>query len=68
LQTWTIPGGVYLREKMRDWTARVQDIGKRFAAMAEQAGDRFDESRPGVEFYRNESELILLLPVRAKKA
>jgi hypothetical protein len=68
LQTWAIPGGMYLREKMTDWTTRVQDIGKTFVAMAEQAGNRHDESRPSVEFYRSESELILLLPVRAKES
>ena len=67
LQTWSIPGGLYLREKMSDWTTRVQDIGKTFARMAEQSGNRVDESRPSVEFYRSESELILLLPVRAKE-
>lgn len=67
LPTWTIPGGVYLREKMKDWASRVPDIGKTFAMMAEPASHRLDESRPSVEFYRSESELILLLPVLAKE-
>lgn len=60
-----IPGGSYAREKMRDWAARIPDIGKTFTAMAEREKDRADDSRPSIEFYRSQDELLLLLPVRA---
>lgn len=36
LETWTIPGGLYVREKMRDWENRIADIGKTFIAMTER--------------------------------
>ena len=67
LPTWTVPGGVYVREKMKNWVTRIPDIGKTFVMMAERAGDRLDDSRPSVEFYRSQSELILLLPVLTKE-
>lgn len=63
LETWTIPGGLYVGEKMRDWENRIADIGKTFIAMTEREGDRVDSSRPSIEFYRSESELVLLLPI-----
>lgn len=65
LPTWVIPGGLYARERMNDWATRIADIGKTFVTMTEREGSRVDDSRPSIEFYRSQSELILLLPVRA---
>jgi hypothetical protein len=50
---------------MNDWATRIADIGKTFVTMTEREGSRVDDSRPSIEFYRSQSELILLLPVRA---
>jgi len=63
LATGVIPGGLYLREKMKNWMSRRDEIGKTFMAMAERERNRVDKSRPSVEFYRSQDELILLLPV-----
>lgn len=61
--TGVIPGGLYLREKMKNWMSRIDEIGKTFVAMAEREKPRVDRSRPSVEFYRSQDELILLLPI-----
>ena len=61
LETWTIPGGKYVREKMVDWTERIPEIGERFIALSEAYPA--DPERPSIEFYRSQSELHLLLPI-----
>lgn len=63
-ERWVIPGGLYVREKMENWMERVDEIGKTFVAMSERERARLDDSRPSIEFYRRQDELILLLPVR----
>jgi len=61
LPTWTIPGGKYVREKVADYRSRVEVIAETFEAMAKECGA--DRSRPEVEFYKSQSEIILLLPI-----
>jgi hypothetical protein len=61
LPTWTIPGGRYVRERVADYRSRVEVIAETFEAMAKEC--RADRSRPEVEFYRSQSEIILLLPI-----
>lgn len=68
LATGMIPGGLYLREKMKNWMSRTAEIGKTFVAMAERDPHRADESRPSVEFYRSQDELILYLPISGSGA
>jgi hypothetical protein len=63
LQTWVIPGGLYVREKMTDWASRLPEIGNAFVAMADREKARVDAARPSIEFYRSQRELILFLPV-----
>ena len=62
LPTWTIPGGKYSRRKLMNWQARIPEIGKTFQIMS-QEGER-DSSRPSIEFYRSEKELVLFLPMK----
>ena len=64
-ERWVVPGGLYAREKMKDWMSRIPDIGKAFIAMADRERSRHDKIRPSLEFYRSQDELILLLPVRS---
>jgi DNA gyrase inhibitor GyrI len=61
LPTWTIPGGKYAREKVTDYRSRVEVIAETFEAMAKEF--RADRSRPEVEFYKSQREIILLLPI-----
>src|SRR5688572_17326882 len=66
LATGVIPGGLYFREKLKNWMNRIDEIGKTFMAMTEREKPRVDHSRPSIEFYRSQDELVLLLPIRPK--
>ncbi|MDA4128947.1 MAG: GyrI-like domain-containing protein [Thaumarchaeota archaeon] len=65
LEEGTIPGGVYARRKIDDWESKVPRLALMFEEMASQ--NPVDVTRPSVEFYRSQKELILLLPVRASE-
>lgn len=58
LETWTIPGGLFLRRRLE---GGPENIATTIAAMAETALK--DTSRPVIEIYKRENEVILLLPV-----
>jgi hypothetical protein len=61
LPTWTIPGGKYLREKIDGWSSRPEVMGETFESMS---GERdSDLTRPSIEFYKSQREVILLLPI-----
>jgi hypothetical protein len=61
LDTFIIPGGRYIRKKMKDWLERIPKIEKTFISLAKQHPS--DPERPSIEFYRSQKELILFLPV-----
>jgi len=61
LQTWTIPGGAYARRKLERWSERLPEIGKTFEALAAEYSR--DPTRPNVEFYRSQKELLLFMAV-----
>jgi hypothetical protein len=62
LETGTLPGGRYLRERIRgEPPALYERIGPTFEEMLKEA--KPDETRPSVEFYRRHDEIDLLLPV-----
>jgi predicted transcriptional regulator YdeE len=62
LERGTIPGGRYLRVRVRGEPPEVYErIGPTFAELEKTAD--VDASRPSVEFYRRRDEIDLLLPV-----
>jgi DNA gyrase inhibitor GyrI len=61
LPAWTIPGGKYAREKVMDYSSRVEVIGETFESMSKEY--KSDPNRPSIEFYRSQREVILLLPI-----
>jgi hypothetical protein len=62
LENGTLPGGRYLRAKLRgEPPALYERIKPTFDAMMEQA--KPDESRPTLEHYRRHDEIDLLLPI-----
>jgi hypothetical protein len=61
LPTWTIPGGPYAREKLKNWPEHVSEIGTVFDQLAQEHPG--DPDRPRVEYYRSQDELHLLLPI-----
>jgi hypothetical protein len=62
LPTWIIPGGKYSRRKMMNWEDNPPEIGRTFQRMREECEP--DTSRPSIEFYRSQKELVLFLPVK----
>jgi len=61
LELWSIPGGKYATEKMKNWVNNIEMIGKTFEQLAHMI--EIDESRPQIEFYRSQKELIVMVPV-----
>jgi integron-associated effector binding protein len=62
LENWTLPGGRYLRARLRgEPPALYEQIKPTFDALMRQA--TADETRPSLEHYRRHDELDLLLPI-----
>jgi len=62
LESGTLPGGRYLRARLRGEPPEVYErIAPTFAALVKSASP--DETRPSIEFYRQRDEIDLLLPV-----
>jgi hypothetical protein len=61
LATWIIPGGKFLREKIVGWSSRPEIMGETFESMAQERDP--DPTRPSIEFYKSQNEVILLLPI-----
>jgi hypothetical protein len=62
LETTTIPGGAYLRARLRGEPPEVYErIAPTFQALSRTAAP--DETRPSIEFYRRVDEIDLFLPV-----
>src|SRR5207302_7775122 len=57
--TWTVPGGKYARGKVTNWEQNRSEIGKTFERMRSE--NEQDTSRPSIEFYRSQRELLLFL-------
>ncbi len=65
LERGTIPGGRYLRERLRGFPpALYERIGPTVKALEATGGADVDESRPVVEHYRRHDEIDVLVPVR----
>jgi hypothetical protein len=64
LETWTIPGGAYIRRKLPDWPEHAAEIGQIFGALA--AEHPRDPARPNVEFYRSQKEALLFMAVASR--
>ncbi len=61
LPMWTIPGGKFARDRVRNWTGNVEKIGEAFESMAHKY--KADPGRWSIEFYRSQEEIVLLLPL-----
>ena len=66
LETWMIPGGLYARRKLPHWSERLPEIGKIFGELAAEYPR--DPTRPNVEFYRSQKELLLFMAVTSRAA
>lgn len=66
LEAWVIPGGKFVRRRVMDWEKVVNagQLPKLFTELLEAHSSEFDPARFSLEFYRSQTELHLLLPVR----
>ncbi len=64
LESATLPGGKYLRARLRGQPPGVYElIGPTFEVLVKAAVP--DDTRPSIEFYRRRDQIDLLLPVKA---
>jgi hypothetical protein len=61
LETWTIPGGKYAKQKVPDWNSKLHELPRIFDDLAK--GQSVDKTRPSIEHYRSQDELIIYLPL-----
>ncbi|HKV45750.1 MAG TPA: hypothetical protein VJT32_13920 [bacterium] len=59
--TWTLPGGKYVRRRILDWEQHLGLIGPTIQALLRRPD--VDTSRPCLEFYRSQKELLVMVPV-----
>ncbi len=60
--TWTLPGGRYVRRSLPNWEDNVHLIGPTFETLCRRSD--FDPSRPCIEYYRSQKELLVMVPVQ----
>ena len=61
LETWVIPGGKYIKAIIENWESNTDLIGPTFGRMADQYNN--DNTRPMIEYYRCQKELLLYFPI-----
>ena len=59
---WTIPGGRYARRRIPNWGANIRLIGPSFEELRTRPDS--DPTRPSIEYYRSQRELLVMVPVR----
>jgi hypothetical protein len=59
--TWTLPGGRYIRRTIPNWGDKLHLIGPTFETLCQRSD--FDPSRPCIEYYRSQKELLVMVPV-----
>jgi hypothetical protein len=66
LEEGRIPGGLYIRRKISDWSRVIAD-GK-LPSVAKDMVRHYDvdRNRPEIEYYRSMTELHLLIPVQSR--
>ena len=59
--TWILRGGKYVRRRIVDWERQLDIIGPTIQALLQRPDA--DPSRPCLEYYRSQRELLVLVPV-----
>lgn len=63
LETDRVEKGEYLTEIVKDWTTKTDNINGIFKKMLEDP--RADNTKPCVEWYKNEKEMLCMVRVRS---
>jgi hypothetical protein len=69
VEAGVVPGGRYARRRVLDWERVIREgqLPKMFEEMVRAHAQEVDRSRPSIEFYRSQEELLLFLPVGASQ-
>lgn len=59
--TWILPSGKYVRRRILDWGQHLDVIGPTMQALLGRPD--VDTSRPCLEFYRSQKELLVMVPI-----
>jgi hypothetical protein len=59
---WTLPGGRYVRRRILNWEENLPLIGLTCQTLRRRSD--FDPSRPIIEYYRSQKELLVMVPVQ----
>lgn len=62
LNTYIIPGGKFIQERIKNWNDNLHLIGETFQKLAHQY--QVDNTRPSVEFYRSMRDMLITLPIK----
>jgi DNA gyrase inhibitor GyrI len=62
LEEWIIPGGKYITEKIIGWARQTKIISQTFKRLS--CVSEVDNTRPQIEFYRSQKELIVMFPIK----
>ncbi|MCL5004141.1 MAG: hypothetical protein M1352_02635 [Patescibacteria group bacterium] len=57
----SIPEGKYVKTKIWDWGGKIDQLYPTFKSLASKYPE--DISRPRIEFYRSQKELIIMVPI-----
>jgi len=64
--TWILPRGKYVRRRIPDWMQHLDVIGPTMQALLRRPD--VDPSRPCLEFYRSQRELLIMVPILERAA
>ena len=61
-ETGVIRGGKYVQEQMEEWEDKEDEIVIKFHHL--RSKNKYDATRPNIEYYHSSSKLILMMPVK----
>ena len=63
-ESFTVPKGIYLTEKLLNWMEKTQEIGNIFDRLLEDP--RLDTSFPCIEHYKGSDEVVCMIKINIK--
>jgi len=64
MQTWEIPGGLYVQEQARECSSDPTKVAKAFQKLVEENADRIGGSGWGIEEYVTNDDVNVFLPIK----
>ena len=64
-ERYIIEKGEYLTKRVRDWRKKTDSIKKVFHEMMQES--RIDKTKPIIEWYKNDTEMLCMVPITKPK-